>query len=73
MPRSAELKLIQKMQKRVYQRTKAYDEKVAEDARKSPEAIAEAKELSRKQGRVTEMTRKLANKINKESQANDNQ
>ena len=38
--------------------------------RKTEEAQAEAKEVSRKQGKVEKLTRKLANKINKENQAN---
>lgn len=71
MPRSAELKLIQKLQKRVYKRTKAYDQAVPQQVRVTEEARDEAVEISRKQGKVEGLTRKLANKINKEQQAND--
>ena len=71
MPRSAELKLIQKLQKRVYARTKAYDQAVPKQIRVTEEARDEAVEISRKQSKVEGLTRKLANKINKEQQAND--
>lgn len=71
MPRSAELKLIQKLQKRVYTRTKAYDQAVPKQVRVTEEARDEAVEISRKQSKVEGLTRKLANKINKEQQAND--
>ena len=72
MPRSAELKLIQKLQKRVLKRTQTYDKAVPEQLRVTDEAKDEAKEISRKQGKVEKLTRKLANKINKEQQANNN-
>ena len=65
MPRSAELKLIQKLQKRVLKRTQAYDTSVPEQLRVTEEAKDEAHEISRKQGKVERLTRKLANKINK--------
>jgi hypothetical protein len=71
VPRSAELKLIQKLQMRVYKRTKVYDQAVPKQVRVTEEARDEAVEISRKQGRVEGLTRKLANKINKEQQAND--
>lgn len=71
MPRSAELKLIQKLQKRVLKRTQTYDSSVPEQLRVTEEAQTEAGEISRKQGKVEQLTRKLANKINKEQQAND--
>lgn len=71
VPRSAELKLIQKLQKRVYKRTKSYDTAVPKQVRVTDEARTEALEISRKQGKVEDLTRKLANKINKEQQAND--
>ena len=72
MPRSAELKLIQKLQKRVLKRTQNYDKSVPEQLRVTEEAKDEAFEISRKQGKVEKLTRKLANKINKEQQANNN-
>ena len=72
MPRSAELKLIQKLQKRVLKRTQTYDKSIPEQLRVTEEAKDEAGEISRKQGKVEKLTRKLANKINKEQQANNN-
>jgi hypothetical protein len=72
VPRSAELKLIQKLQKRVLKRTQNYDTSVPEQLRVTEEAKDEAFEISRKQGKVEKLTRKLANKINKEQQANNN-
>ena len=72
MPRSAELKLIQKLQKRVHKRTKDYDAAVPQQLRVTEEAKDEAVEISRKQGKVEKLTRKIANKINKEQQANNN-
>lgn len=72
MPRSAELKLIQKLQKRVLKRTQNYDKSVPEQLRVTEEAKDVAFEISRKQGKVEKLTRKLANKINKEQQANNN-
>ena len=71
VPRSAELKLIQKLQKRVLKRTVKYDKAVPEQLRVTEEAKDEAVEISRKQGKVEKLTRKLANKINKEQQANN--
>ena len=72
MPRSAELKLIQKLQKRVLKRTQNFDKSVPEQLRVTEEAQDVAFEISRKQGKVEKLTRKLANKINKEQQANNN-
>jgi hypothetical protein len=72
VPRSAELKLIQKLQKRVLKRTQNYDKSVPEQLRVTEEAKDVAFEISRKQGKVEKLTRKLANKINKEQQANNN-
>ena len=65
MPRSAELKLINKLQKRVLKRTQNYDTSIPEALRVTEEAKDEALEISRKQGKVESLTRKLANKINK--------
>jgi hypothetical protein len=72
VPRSAELKLIQKLQKRVLKRTQNFDKSVPEQLRVTEEAKDVAFEISRKQGKVEKLTRKLANKINKEQQANNN-
>lgn len=71
MPRSAELKLIQKLQKRVLVRTVGYDSSIPEQLRITEEAKDVALEISRKQGKVEGLTRKLANKINKEQQSTD--
>ena len=65
VPRSAELKLIKKLQQRVHKRTKSYDKAVPEQLRVTEDARDEAVEISRKQGRVEDLLRKLANKINK--------
>ena len=72
MPRSAELKLIKKLQQRVHKRTKTYDVAVPEQLRVTEEAKDEAIEISRKQGRVEDLLRKLANKINKLEAEADN-
>jgi hypothetical protein len=66
---SAELKLILGLQKRVHARTVAYDTEVPEPRRATEGATAEAGEIARKQGRVEDLTRKLAEKINKEAEA----
>ena len=66
---SAELKLILGLQKRVYKRTVSYDAQVPEQLRVTEEATTEAGEIARKQGRVKQLTRKLAIKINKEAEA----
>jgi len=73
VPRSAELKLIQMLQKRVHKRTKSYDRDVPKQVRVTDEAKEEAHEISRKQGKVQYLTRKLANRINKEGQAKINE
>jgi hypothetical protein len=68
---SAELKLVQALQKRVYRRTVEYDGQVPEPQRATEENKDAAGEISRKQGRVEELTRKLAIKLNKqEAEAN---
>lgn len=73
VPRSAELKLILALQKRVHQRTVEYDTSVPQAEREGDDARAEAGEVARKQGRVKELTRKLAVQINKEGEATENQ
>ena len=69
VPMSAELKLVLALQKRVYKRTKGYDTQIPEQMRVTEEATTEAGEIARKQGRVKYLTRKLAVKINKETEA----
>lgn len=73
VPMSAELKLILGLQKRVAKRTVDYDAQVAEPARGTDEGKAEAAEIARKQGRVHELTRKLAVKVAKQSEAEGGQ
>ena len=65
VPLSAELKLVQALQKRVHKRTKQYDQERSEQDTATEEAHAEAAKISVKQGRVEELTRKLADKVNK--------
>ena len=60
------------MQKRVYKRTASFDEEVPQALRATEEASDEASEISRKQGKVKELTRALAIKINKENEGNAN-
>ena len=69
MPRSAELKLILKLQTRVYDRTVTYDTTVPEQERATEEAVDNAAEIAKKEARVKELTNKLADKINKLEQA----
>ena len=60
------------MQKRVYKRTVSFDEEVPQALRSTEEATDEASEISRTQGKVKELTRALAVKINKENEGNTN-
>jgi hypothetical protein len=60
VPKSAEIKLILAMQKRVAKRTQTYDVEVLDASRATDEGRAAAEEIARKQGRVEELTRKLA-------------
>jgi len=69
VPLSAEVKLILAMQKRVAMRTKAYDGATPQAERESQQAVDQAEEIARKQGRVHSLTRKLAHKQNKEDPA----
>jgi hypothetical protein len=71
VPLSAELKMIQKLQKLVAKQTKDYDGRVAADQRETAEAKATASLLSGKQGRVEDLTRKLANQLNKNEEARE--
>ncbi len=65
VPLSAEVKLILQLQKRVAKRTKRYDGEVPSAERGDEAAVTEAGEIARKQGRVQELTRRLADKQNK--------
>ena len=69
MPSSAELKLIQALQKKVAKQTKDFDGQVPEQMRVTEEAKNEAAEIAKKQGRVQELTRKFANKMSKDNNA----
>ena len=68
---SAELKLIMFLQQRVADRTKSYDTDVPQQLRVTEQAAEEALGISRKQGQVEDLTRKLAVKINKDNQGGD--
>ena len=68
VPMSAELKLIMILQKRVAARTKTYDAEIPQQLRVTEEAADEAMEISRKQGQVEDLTRRVAEKLNKENQ-----
>lgn len=65
VPISAELKLILGLQKQVAKKTTEYDGRVGE-ARATPQGQQEAQLLSKRQGRVEELTRKLATKLAKD-------
>ncbi len=73
MPSSAELKLIKAMQEKVSKRTLEYDTQVPEQLRVTEDAREDARGLSKKQGRVEELTRKLADRLNKNAQAEKEQ
>jgi hypothetical protein len=67
VPISAELKMIRYLQERVNKRTKEYDEGMPAALRETDDARAEAVQLSGKQGKVRDLTRKLAVKLNQEN------
>ena len=69
VPMSAELRLVMIKQKRVNQRTVAYDRDVPRERRSTDAATDAAQELSRQQGQVEDLLRRLAVKLNKESEA----
>ena len=69
MPSSAELKLIAALQKKVAKQTKDYDTQVPEQMRVTDEAKGEASGIAKKQARVTDLTRKFANKLSKDANA----
>lgn len=70
VPISAELKLLKYMQERVNKATKEYDGRAGE-AKGSETGKADAEALSKKQGRVQELMRKLAVKVNKENDSGE--
>ncbi len=61
--------MIQKLQKIVAKRTKEFDGTTPEALRVTEDAKTGAAEISRKQGRVEDLTRKLANQLNKNEEA----
>lgn len=71
VPISAELKMIRYLQERVNKRTKDYDEGMPAEMRATDDARAEAQQLSTKQAKVRDLTRKLAVKLNQESHAEE--
>lgn len=58
--------MLKFLQERVNKSTKAFDQK-AEETKHTAEGSAEANLLAGKQGRVQELMRKLAVKLNKEN------
>ena len=71
VPISAELKLVRYLQERVNKRTKDYEEGMPAEMRDTDEGRAEAVELSGKQVKVRDLTRKLATKLNQENNAEE--
>lgn len=63
--------MIQQLQKLVAKQTKDYDARVALEQREGAEGKTQAQQLSLKQGRVEDLTRKLANQLNKNEEARD--
>ena len=60
--------MLKMLEEKVAKRTKDYDTQVPEQMRQTEEARDEAKEIGKKQGRVEELTRKLADRLNKNAQ-----
>jgi len=71
LPTSAELKLVLALQKRVHARTRTFDEAVPRSQRAAEPAQVEAGEIARKQARVKELTRKLAEKLSEQAEERD--
>ena len=63
--------MIRYLQERVNKRTLEYEEGVPAIMRETEDARAEAVELSKNQGKVHDLTRKLATKLSKENHAED--
>lgn len=61
--------MIQKLQKLVAKQTKDWDTNVPAERRVEADAKTGAQVLSRKQGKVEDLTRKLANQLNKNEEA----
>lgn len=71
MPISAELKMIRYLQERVNKRTKEFETGVPVALRETEDGRATTDELSGKQARVRDLTRKLAHKLNQENHAEE--
>ncbi|MGE0142501.1 MAG: hypothetical protein AB7I19_04500 [Planctomycetota bacterium] len=67
VPFSAELKLIMIKQKRVNKSTSEFDQTVPEASRETDAAKARAEQLSRQQGQVEDLMRKVAQKQDKDA------
>ncbi|MCR9244408.1 MAG: hypothetical protein NXI31_05210 [bacterium] len=70
MPVSAELKMLKFLQERVNKATKAFDEQPKE-AKHTAAGGQKADQIAGKQGRVQQLMRKLAVKLNKENHAEE--
>ena len=68
---SAELKMIKFLQERVNKGTKDYEQSHPQDQRGTDQALDESTALSRRQARVRDLTRKLAAKLGKENDAEE--
>ncbi len=66
MPVSAELKMLHYLQERVNKATKTFDARPEAERAAAP-AVAESGVLSKKQGRVEDLMRRLAEKLGKEN------
>lgn len=68
VPMSAELKLVMIKQKHVNRKTSEFDERVPEDEREAEDVRQEASEISRQQGFVEDLLRRMAIKMAKDAQ-----
>ena len=68
MPVSAELKVLKYLQERVNKSTKEFDARPAEQ-KAGGDAVATTDGLSKKQGRVRDLMRRLAVKLGKENES----
>ncbi len=68
---SAELKMIKFLQERVNKGTKDYEKSYPQDQRASGQAVGDSEQLSGRQARVRDLTRKLAAKLGKENDAEE--
>jgi hypothetical protein len=60
--------MLKLLEEKVAKRTLEYDKQVPEQLRVTDDARDEAREIARKQGRVEDLTRKLADRLNKNAQ-----